>query len=225
VVHNGVDCSLFTPSSDRRLTRRALGLDENGFYWVSICHLLRQKGTAELLDAFTRLARISAEARLVVVGSGPELPALRRRLIEQGVGDRVVFAGLRSPEEVARWLQAGDAFVLASHNEGLPNAVLEAMATGLPVVATDVGGTREAVVDAVSGVLVPPRDSDALTTAMVRVTEDHDFAARLGAEGRRRVDRQFAWEVSARAWIEVYEKAMRLSSARPTSMPRAAVGG
>jgi teichuronic acid biosynthesis glycosyltransferase TuaC len=211
VVHNGVDDQFFFPVSDRRGLRRDLGLAEEGFYWVSVCRLVPEKGLVELLGAFARLAARSALARLVLVGDGPEGAFLKRQVMEQKLEDRVVFAGRRSPEEVARWLQAADAFVLASHGEGLPNVVLEAMASGLPVVATDVGGTGEVVLKDVSGLLVPPRDVTALASAMRRVSEDPEFAAGFGAEGRKRVERHFGWNASARRWIDVYEKALRMS--------------
>jgi teichuronic acid biosynthesis glycosyltransferase TuaC len=210
VVHNGVDDQLFFPVSDRRGLRRDLGVAQEGFYWVSVCRLVPEKGPAELLGAFARLAACSARARLILVGDGPEGAFLKRQVTEQKLEDRVVFAGRRSPEEVARWLQAADAFVLASHGEGLPNVVLEAMASGLPVVATDVGGTGEVVLNDVSGLLVPPRDVTALAGAMIRISDDPDLAARFGVEGRRRVERHFGWNASARRWIEVYEKALRM---------------
>jgi teichuronic acid biosynthesis glycosyltransferase TuaC len=214
VVHNGVDDRLFCPSSDRRALRRDLGLPEEGLYWISVCRLHPAKGTAELLGAFTRLAEKSAHVRLLLVGDGPEAASLQRKLMERGLADRVVLAGRRAPEEVARWLQAADAFVLASHAEGLPNVVLEAMASGLPVVATDVGGTNEAVVHGVSGLLVPHREVGALAEAMARVSEDHELAARFGAEARKRVERNFGWRASALRWIDVYEKALRLTRPR-----------
>jgi teichuronic acid biosynthesis glycosyltransferase TuaC len=211
VVHNGVDDQFFFPVSDRRGLRRDLGLAEEGFYWVSVCRLVPEKGLAELLGAFARLTARSALARLVLVGDGPEGAFLKRQVMEQKLEDRVVFAGRRSPAEVARWLQAADAFVLASHGEGLPNVVLEAMASGLPVVATDVGGTGEVVLKDVSGLLVPPRDVTALASAMRRMSEDPEFAAGFGAEGRKRVEQHFGWNASARRWIDVYEKALRMS--------------
>jgi glycosyltransferase involved in cell wall biosynthesis len=211
VVHNGVDDRLFFPSSDRRELRQDLGLSEEGFYWVSVCRLVPEKGAAELLSAFARLARSSTRAKLLLVGDGPEAASLERRFMEEGLADRVVFAGRRRPEEVARWLQAADAFVLASHNEGLPNVVLEAMACRLPVVATDVGGTGEAVLDGVSGLLVPPRDVGSLAEAMTRISEDPELAARFGTAGRTRVEGYFGWSACGRCWIDVYEKALRMS--------------
>jgi glycosyltransferase involved in cell wall biosynthesis len=145
----------------------------------------------------------------MLVGDGPEAASLRRELAERGLGERVTFAGGRHPEEVARWLQAADGFVLASHNEGLPNVVLEAMASGLPVVATDVGGTREAVLEGVSGFLVPARNVEELAQAMTRISHDAALAARLGAAGRERVKREFGWTACGLGWVEVYEKALR----------------
>jgi glycosyltransferase involved in cell wall biosynthesis len=211
VVHNGVDDGLFFPSSDRRELRRDLGLSQEGFYWVSVCRLVPEKGAAELLSAFARLARSSTRAKLLLVGDGPEAASMERRFMEEGLADRVVFAGRCRPEKVARWLRAADAFVLASHNEGLPNVVLEAMACGLPVVATDVGGTGEAVFEGVSGLLVPPRDVEALAEAMTRISEDPELAAGFGAAGRTRVERYFRWSACGRSWIDVYEKALRMS--------------
>lgn len=215
VVYNGVDDQLFCPSPDREAARRVLGLPEDQFYWVSVCRLVRQKGTEELAAAFRFVARRCARARLLLIGDGPEAASLKGRFSQEGLGDRVILAGQRPPEEVARWLQAADAFVLASHAEGLPNVILEAMASGLPVVATDVGGTREAVLDRVSGLLVPPREVQSLTDAMLQISQRTDLSANLGAEGRKRVEQQFGWRASALRWIEVYENVLRASRVRP----------
>jgi glycosyltransferase involved in cell wall biosynthesis len=178
VIRNGVDGDLFCPPKDRRALRQRLGLSTEEFYWISVGRLALEKGLGELLAAFARVAQADARAKLLLVGDGQAGDFVRRYRMGK-LKERVFLAGRRPPMEIPQWLQAADAFVLASHNEGLPNAVLEAMSCGLPVVATDTGGTGEAVIDGVCGLLVPPRDTKRLAEAMIRVSADHALAARL----------------------------------------------
>jgi glycosyltransferase involved in cell wall biosynthesis len=128
------------------------------------------------------------------------MEALAARLGLQG---RVVFTGMRS--DVPSVLSAATVSVLPSLSEGLPNAILESMAAGLPVVATRVGGTPEAVQDGVTGLLVPPRDPAALVAALRAVIEDRELAARLGQAAKRRVTEWFSLERMVRRTEQLYD--------------------
>jgi glycosyltransferase involved in cell wall biosynthesis len=156
---------------------------------VVVANMRAGKGHLDLLDA---LALLDAPPSVCLVGDGPERPAIEERIGRLGLRGAVGLAGAR-PD--ARRLLADYQFaVLPSHHEGLPNAVLEAMAAGLPVVATAVGGVPEIVTDGVTGLLVPPRTPADLAAAIGRLAADPALRARLGAAGRAAVS---AYSVAA----------------------------
>jgi glycosyltransferase involved in cell wall biosynthesis len=161
-----------------------------------------QKGHAFLLAA---AASVPA-ATFVFAGDGPlraELEALAR---ERGVADRCVFLGERS--DVPDLLAAADLVVLPSLFEGLPVVILEAMAAERPVIATAIGGTDEAITSEVTGLLVPPRDPEALAAAIRRLQADPLLARRLASAGRARVERTFSAEATARDVMRIYDEVM-----------------
>jgi glycogen synthase len=145
----------------------------------------------------------AAGAQLLVVGDGPDRPALARRV--QRFGSRVHFTGFVPHVQVPAVLRHVDMFVLPSLYEDLSSALIEAMAAGLPVVATRVGGTADLVHDGVNGLLVAPRDPAALAAAISRVLADPAAAARLAAAARRTAD-AYAWPGLARKVLQVYRR-------------------
>jgi glycosyltransferase involved in cell wall biosynthesis len=171
-----------------------------------------EKGVDVLLDAWAMARRRGALGTLCLVGEGPERADLERRARDHGILGAVRFAG--PADDVAPWLGAADAFVLPSRTEGLSVALLEAMAAGLPVVATDVGGTRDAAGGA--AVLVPPDDPRALAEALAAVLEAPEQAATLGEAARRRVLSRFGIQLVARRHLDLY---------REVAAPRRATGG
>jgi glycosyltransferase involved in cell wall biosynthesis len=190
VIPSGVDTELFRPRPEARGELRArLGIaNANPATPVigTVGRLEARKGTALLLEAAAQLVKKGlSELRVVVVGDGPlrdELSALAARL---GITERVHMLGNRS--DVAEVLVALDVFVLPSHSEGMSNALLEAMATGLPVVATAVGGNPEVVSAETTGVLVPPDNAMALADAVLRLVASPGLRAQLGAAARGQV--------------------------------------
>ena len=147
-------------------------------------------------------ARLPAGAQLLVVGDGPDRPALARRA--QRFGSRVQFTGFVPHAAVPAVLRNVDMLVLPGLYEDLSSALIEAMAAGLPVVATGVGGTADLVHDGVNGLLVAPRDPAALAAAISRVLADPAAAAGLAAAARRTAD-AYAWPDLARKVLEVYQ--------------------
>ena len=201
VVHNGVDVA----AADANGVRAELGLDAAAPVVAEVGRLCEVKGQRELIEAIAQVP----DARLVLVGADLERGggfrrALERRARELGVAERVVFTGHR--DDAARLLAAADVVALPSWTEGLPLVVLEAMAQKRAVVATPVGGTPEVVEDGETGLLVPPRDPDALAAALRRVLADEDLRRRLGEAGHQRVRERFSAEAAAARVLEIYDE-------------------
>jgi len=180
-IWNGVDLDHFRP------VRR------DGFGQAPVigctARLHAKNDHATLLQAFARVGARFPEARLLLVGRGPEEARLRALADELGISARVSVASEQA--DVAPSLERMDLYVQASVAEGMPNSVLEAMATALPVVATAVGGTPEVVLEGETGLLVPPRDPFALADAMLKLLADPGLAEAFGRAGRARVEAHF----------------------------------
>jgi glycosyltransferase involved in cell wall biosynthesis len=176
VIRNGIDPSLFQPRRHERAARPRV---------VSVGRLKAPKDFTTLLDALARVQGYEA----VVVGDGPERAMLQARLESLGIGGSVSFEGER--DDVPALLSASDCFVLSSSSEGMPISVLEAMAAGLPVVASDVGGVHELVADGVTGTLVPAGEAAALAAALEPLLADDGLRARMGGAGRAAVEERF----------------------------------
>lgn len=200
-VRNGIELPRAEPT-DPREVRRELALPERGFVFGTVGRLVPQKGIDLLLAAFRRVAAAIPDSCLLIVGAGPEEGKLRA--LSREFGRRVVFAGYR--EDVNRLFQAMDVFVLPSRWEGLPVVILEALVAQLPVVATDVGGVKEAVLPGKTGLLVPRGDVEALAEGMIRLYRDRKLAAALAAAGRKLVEERFNIVNQVRRLEEIYLK-------------------
>jgi len=189
VIPNGIDVDEWSSLPSRAEARSALGLPPDAWIVGTVGRLHVQKGHRYLIEAAAKVVALVPDALFVVAGYGPERRALEARARGLGVADRIRFLGYRS--DVRRVLAALDAFVLASLWEGMSNAVLEAMAAGLPVVATAVDGNLEQVADGETGLLIPPADAGALAGALLRLHRDRESATEMGRRGRERVARDF----------------------------------
>lgn len=203
VVPNGVPLPAPAPDPGeaRRRARAELELPADGPLVLAVGNLYPVKDHARLLRAAARLPGV----RVAVAGRGGEEESLRRQAESLGIAERVHLLGLR--DDVDRLLTAADLFTQPSRSEGLPLAVLEAMAAGLAVVATDVGGMGQAVIDGETGVLIPADDEGALPRALGALLDDPARAERLGAAGRRRVEAEFSVEAMARRYRALYAEA------------------
>ena len=185
VIPNAVDAARFRGQPDPEL-RRELSAGTSARLVLVPARLASQKGQRYAIEAVTALA----DVRLVFAGDGPDRASLEAYSDELGVADRVIFLGHR--DDVPRLLASCDAAMLPSLYEGLPVAVLEAMASGCPVVATRIGGTDEAIVDGQTGLLVPPSDGRALARGIDRLLSDAALAKRLAASGRAEVEAEYS---------------------------------
>jgi glycosyltransferase involved in cell wall biosynthesis len=192
VIPNAVDVEAAPVSTVDRPTPRI----------VSVGRLKAPKDFQTLARALSLLPQDSYEA--LIVGDGPDRPAIQRRLRQLALEERVHLVGAR--DDVPAVLAEADVFVLSSRSEGMPVSVIEAMAAGLPVVASHVGGMSELVEDGETGFLVPPEDPTALTRVLATLLEDQALRRRLGDAGRERARREFDLDPFRRAHVELYSR-------------------
>jgi glycosyltransferase involved in cell wall biosynthesis len=204
VVYNGIDLARVPPFAlDRAVARRSAGFDPGRRLVAQVGRLEPQKDYPTFLAAAARVVAELADVDVVVVGEGgqrAELEALASRL---GMAGRLRFLGLR--HDVLALLGGVDVLALTSLYEGLPNAVIEAMATGAVAVATDVGGCHELIASNETGILVPPGDVDAGAGAMLQVLRSPELSRRLAAAARRRVESDLSVEAMIGQTMAVYE--------------------
>ncbi|MCC6348648.1 MAG: glycosyltransferase family 4 protein [Candidatus Eisenbacteria bacterium] len=187
LIRSGIEIEAYRDVAlDRAGARERLGLPAEAFVFGSVGRLGEQKSPLDLLRAFERVAGACPGAQLVYVGDGPQRNALIAAIERAGLAGRVHLAGLR--RDVPELLRAFDVFVLASRWEGLPRVFPQAMAAGLPIVATRVDGAPDAVIPGETGWLVEVGDVEGLARRMTELANDGGTAARMGAAGRARVD-------------------------------------
>lgn len=184
---------------------------------VTVANLRREKGYDVLIDAAPVVLRRFPDVHFHVVGGGPELQSLVERASARGVLHAFTFLGHQ--DDVAARLDEADVFVLPSRSEAFPNAVLEAMAAGLPVVATGVGGIRELIDHEHTGLLVPAGDAHSLTDRICRLLGDPAFASRLGAAAHARAEARYSFDRMVAAFERVYLTELARRGAIPSAHP------
>ena len=202
VLYNGVDTGSFRPSDALLRQPRAAG---GRLRIGTVGRLVAVKNYALLLKAFARLP--PGECQLVLAGEGPERAALEKLADDLGIRDRTEFAGHR--DDVPDLLRTLDVFVLPSFSEGMSNTLLEAMATGVAVVASDVGGNREIIEGERSGLLFPSEDTAAATAQLQRLAASADLRHALGSAGAARVRGTFSIEAMLGRYAELYRRVWR----------------
>jgi glycosyltransferase involved in cell wall biosynthesis len=216
VIVNGVDVEGVRSLAGRApLSRATLGLRADALVLATVARFDPVKRLEVLLRALPLLVARVPEAQLLIVGDGPERNALEALAGTLGVGDRVVFAG--AIPDASRALPVVDLYVTASRREGLPLAVLEAMACGLPVLATEAPGHVDAVVREVTGRLVPVDDAPGLAAAAGLLLRDPALRARMGRAGRERVEQRFAHDRMVEAIAALYREAAGFPSRGPST--------
>jgi L-malate glycosyltransferase len=192
VIRNGLE-----PDAFRNRPART-----RGFRVVTVSRLRPEKAHEVLIAAIARLRHAHPRVELHIVGDGPREQPLREMVAREGLRDSVRFLGHR--DDVPALLGRADAFVLPSRFEASPNAALEAMAAGLPVIASDVGGIPETITDGVTGLLVPPDNPELLAGALFRLFDDAAQADRLAASGREYVRAHYSFDRMVAAFEELY---------------------
>jgi glycosyltransferase involved in cell wall biosynthesis len=204
LIHNGVAIPAVVSDETRRHARARLGFEQDSFIMVAVANLIPYKGHSDLIGALIQAApQLPAPWHLLIVGRdegiGDELKAQAEK---GGIAGQIAFLGLR--DDVESILPAADLALLVSHQEGFSNALLEAMAQGIAVVATAVGGNCDAIEDDVSGRLVPVRDPIELSETIVELANDPDLRQRLGASARRRAVSCFSQNACIERYVRLY---------------------
>jgi glycosyltransferase involved in cell wall biosynthesis len=210
-VPNGVDVRVFRPGTPDPELQRVYGLKPSDRVLVVPRRFDHKNGVDVLLRAIPEVVRVIPQLKLLLVGDGPEREALETLVREQGIGASVVFCGSQPRDRMVRHLQLAEIAVLPSRMEAVSLAGLEAMAVGLPVVGSHVGGIPEFVRDGENGLLVPVGDPRALAAALIRLLSDEGELRALAARTRPSVESDFSWRAAAEQTLEVYAAARAAS--------------
>lgn len=203
VLANGIDTAHYAAAGAAGAARRReLGIDDATRVVVGVGRLVPNKGQRDVIEAMTVLRSSCPAAILLLLGDGPQRAELEARIADLGLQPHAQLLGAR--DDVAAHLAMADVFVLASSAEGVPLALLEAMAAGTPIVATAVPGTVDIIRDGDNGLLVPYRDPSALAAALTRLLLDRELAARLAASARHEVRARYDIQAVVRAMAALY---------------------
>jgi len=171
---------------------------------LSVGRIVHQKGLDLAMHALGGLKELNWEWR--IAGDGPQLQALQSLAQELGIDDRVFFLGWQSREQIMESYKQANVFLFPSRHEGMPNAILEAMASGLPVIATCIAGNEELVIEGQTGYLVPAEDIEILQDALKKILNDSVLRQQMGDASRRRVEDNYSWESTAQQYALLLEK-------------------
>jgi len=190
VVYNGIDLAPYKKTEDLTQLRKELGIRQHFSLVGTVARLTPVKGLSYLLKAIPSVLASYPDTRFLIVGGGLLLDDLKKEAAQLGIEENVIFTGSR--QDVSSLLKLFDIFVLPSLKEGLPFAIIEAMAASKPVIATDVKGNREVVKDGESGILVPSKDPQSLAEAIIALIEDEGKAKKMGKNGYFRAEENFS---------------------------------
>lgn len=210
-IPNGIETARFLrgDAGTRGQTRYAHHVFDAAPIIVCLSRLSPEKDVTNLLEAFALILPDFPDARLLIAGDGKLRPTLQWHIELLGIGKSATLLGAVSREAVVELLSAADIFALSSREEGLSLAVLEAMAAGLPVVATRIGGLPEAVADGVTGLLAPAQNPEAFAAQLTKLLSDVPLRMRMGEAGRSRVLERFTQERMVAQTFAVYERVFR----------------
>jgi glycosyltransferase involved in cell wall biosynthesis len=202
VIPNGIDTFRFAPGPRTQTLTGLLPEKFDGEILLSVGRLTEAKDQLTLLSAMEMLKKQGRNIYLIIVGDGEMQERLEMEITQKELTNCVRLLGIRS--DVDKLLPGADAFVLSSKREGFPMSILEAMAAGLPVIATNVGGIPEVIKDGENGILVPPQDKVSLANAICRVLDDHKLAASLGGKARLTIEENYSLPAVTKAYEKVY---------------------
>ncbi|HEC81217.1 MAG TPA: glycosyltransferase family 1 protein [Thermoplasmatales archaeon] len=197
VVGNGVDEKLFCPK--QKIS------EDTKKYVMFAGRIDREKGLFDLVESARYICSERSDVFFVIAGKGRDLDKLKQMVKKKGILNRFIFVGQVDRDQLVKLYQNATIFVFPSYHEGLPGAVLEAMSCGLPVVATDVRGNSDIIINEKNGILVPPRSPRKLADAIYKLLEHEDLRKNLGSNARKIVEKRYSWNVVSNRFIRCYE--------------------
>lgn len=205
VIPNGIPVNSFAESSEHTVNevKEELNIPRDHKVIGIVARLAIEKDHSTLLKCFSIIIAQTAKIELVIVGDGPLINTLKEEADNLGISERTHFLGFRS--DISRLISAFDVFALSSISEGMSLTLLEAMAAKKPIVATNVGGNPEVVLDEVSGLIVEAQNPKEMASSLMRVLQDSDFATNLGKQGFERVNNHFSVEEMTQKYLTAYE--------------------
>jgi glycosyltransferase involved in cell wall biosynthesis len=208
VIYNGVDINKFKPRPDRAKLQREFGLDEKKKIILFVGRLYHRKGLEILLQSIPPVLQEFGDVKFAISGTGfkKKEQSLRDLAKELDIEDYVKFLGYVPDEKLPELYSASDIFVLPAIYENFPFAILEAQATGLPVISTKVGGIPEFLADKENGFLIDPGDTKQLTQRVLTLLQDPKLAEEMGRRGRKLIEEKFAWRLITGQVIDLYHK-------------------
>lgn len=207
VIHNGIELERFQSSNDPNLLKDRYGVVRQECPVITcIANLRAVKGHEFLIKALHELKQAKKESVCLLVGDGALRGALEKLASNLGLSEDILFLGHQGREKIPEILAITDIFVLPSLWEGMPGAAMEAMAQGVPVVATDVGGTPEVVLDGITGYAVPIKDSAALAQKIEHLLEDTQLRKQMGQKGRKRIEEEFSLRKMTEQYETIYQE-------------------
>jgi glycosyltransferase involved in cell wall biosynthesis len=212
LLHSGVDLAQLESAPDRAASRATLGIAPDTMVIAIVANLIPYKGHADLIEALGQIAPMIGRPWILLVGGRDDGPgrAIAERADELGIGGNIRWLG--SVQDVPALWRAADIGVLASHQEGLPNSLLESMAAGVAMVTTDVGGVTDIATDEVDALLVPSRNPQAMAKALMRMISDDGLRTRLGDAAALRIRTEFSLDACVDSYLRLY----RLMLANPS---------
>ncbi len=210
VIHNGVDISKFKPVVDRRKVKAELGFNPDDLAIVSVGRLYARKGLFTLIDSMPSVVKRFPNARFIISGKGQsdEMHKLIVHAEKLGVKNNILFTGYYPDKKLPKLYQAADVFAFSTFYEHHPFAVLEALATGLPVVTTTVGGIPETIGSGKNGFLVEPFNARALGEKILYLLEHPVAAMEMGAQARKTIVENYDWRIVVKKAMKVYDEAL-----------------
>lgn len=202
VIPNCVDSKKFETAKDSIIIRKNLNITPHAKVMGTVSRLTQEKGHSYLLEAFAKIVADFKDTVLLILGEGPLKSSLINKARELGIEDKVIFAGFR--DDVADIIATMDIFVMPSISEGLPMAILEAMAAKKPIVASAVGGIPLVIKDRETGILIKPKDSDSIYEALTHLLKDEKLALEIAANARKLLENEFTVDVMIRKYENLY---------------------
>ena len=210
VIHNGVDVNKFKPAADKRKVKAALGFNPDDIAIVSVGRLYARKGLFTLIESIPQVIKRFPNAKFIISGKGQsdEMHKLNAYADKLGVKGNIIFTGYYPDKKLPLLYQAADVFAFSTFYEHHPFAVLEALATGLPVVTTTVGGIPETIESGKNGLLVEPFNPRQFSEKILYLLEHPAEAAEMGAQARKTIVENYDWRIVVKEAMKVYDEAL-----------------